>query len=475
MGLIVTDRKFFSQLANGESFSLNTGDFGTHTKGSVMERLKAVYIIDVSWNAQSDDVDEWEITGGNLVTRTVGDFVGDGFSVGDTVDFSSVIFTALSETITAVTPLTLTVSGTPLTNGTYPGLPNTLLIQGTSALEGFILKFGLIGNNEAINFTSKVEGSEQGYSVDGLQSPSDVFTIMDPLTSAGVEGWRTGTARAKHDSAGSTTYVQRFILEHEFVLVPYFVDGELSNLQNLLAPALFDGNASIKYAIQSEFRNVLSNPNTAKIGVDDQLLGSVGWFNENYNGFPSEYSITSIAYEDASAASAAALLVSETTTVTVVVASANATFVDNTSIFGVYISLLPDEVDYTGKTTVYQDNFVFENKIQTVGSGAVAGTIITDLSAAFGSASEITITFDVTYTVAQQLLLDATKFYAIGIQVADTSLSTDLSDKVMLLADVDNYVKSADIEGLLTTTKMEFIPHPFKLWVDSATDYKGWL
>ena len=47
-----------------------------------------------------------------------------------------------------------------------------------------------------------------------------------------------------------------------------------------------------------DFRQVLSNPNTSIQEQFTDSLGSVGWFDENYNGLGDDYNIVSIAYED---------------------------------------------------------------------------------------------------------------------------------------------------------------------------------
>ncbi|GAF93801.1 unnamed protein product, partial [marine sediment metagenome] len=276
------------------------------------------------------------------------------------------------------------------------------------------------------------------------------ITTFIPCESSGqIKGWQSGSCQVRFVS--ETTYVQTFIFEHIFVILPYYLEGELTDLLNGVQPTRFQGDNTLKYAIQTEFRDVLSNPNTAKSDVDDVLLGSVGGFGQNYNGFNNEYSIVSIDYEEvATTNSADGIITDVATKVTVVVNSLNSTFVAGVSIFGVYHSYLPDEADYTDQTDVYKDVWLYDNQIQTLGTGALGSTIVTNVEGAFDSTSQITITFEVAFSVAQQLLIDATKNYAIGIQVADTSLSTDNSDKVIMLADARAYVKDSDVPGLLS-------------------------
>jgi len=431
MGLLIQDRKFFSQIANGEAFGSNLTDKGTHLKGSVMEKVKAVYLMDVFWNSVGDDINTLTFTNVSGFTYVIGqpvnNFIDEGWTPGDLLDLVDSDGTpagAIEGSVDWVTAQEMQVTFVADITGAG-GLTTTL--HGKTPLEGFILDFGLLENSDnSINSLSKVTGENQQYSAEGVGNDPGggritTFVDCDPL--GPFFSWQSGSARIRYVSNPST-YVQRFEMEHIFVILPYYVDGEINSLQAGSPPALFAGIESLKYVIQTEFRNVLSNPNTAKTGTDNTLLGSVGWYNENYNGFPNEYSITSIAYEDSGGNSADGIVVGDTTTVTVVVGSAQGTFVDAASKFGVYHSRLPALDDYTEQAETFTEIWFYEGKIQTVGVGAVAGTILSDISAVFDNANQITITFDVTYSADQQAAVDANDFYVLGIQVADHTKDT---------------------------------------------------
>ena len=49
---------------------------------------------------------------------------------------------------------------------------------------------------------------------------------------------------------------------------------------------------------ETELRRELSNPNTAISYKQQDLLGSVAYFNENYNGFNNNYEVQSVNYTD---------------------------------------------------------------------------------------------------------------------------------------------------------------------------------
>ena len=91
MGLLLTvqSRKFFSQIKNGEDFSLLTGDFATHLKGNIMEKMRLVMQVDISWQSQATASNVFELVGAagdNQITRASGSFIDDGFAVGDLVN-----------------------------------------------------------------------------------------------------------------------------------------------------------------------------------------------------------------------------------------------------------------------------------------------------------------------------------------------------------------------------------------------------
>ena len=95
------------------------------------------------------------------------------------------------------------------------------------------------------------------------------------------------------------TLVQQFQIEHIFKIAPFYRDGELDSVKGEDVPPLdlFNGDMSLKYVFQTEFRTVLSNPNTSFISDYDTQLGSVGYFDESFNGFESDFTISDLVYK----------------------------------------------------------------------------------------------------------------------------------------------------------------------------------
>ena len=106
-------------------------------------------------------------------------------------------------------------------------------------------------------------------------------------------GWvtsRVDKTRARFVSRPST-YVQRFEIQHEYIINPYI------NFD------LYEGNKSLKYVSKFDFRVDLPNLNTSKIAIDDLQQGSTGYFDENYDGYNNDFTVSALVYEDVPTAS----------------------------------------------------------------------------------------------------------------------------------------------------------------------------
>ncbi|GAG87911.1 unnamed protein product, partial [marine sediment metagenome] len=154
-------------------------------------------------------------------------------------------------------------------------------------------RFGLIENNEPTNYVSKIDGTaENSFSVDGVgfDTGGGVRSLVPvALNSAiGVNSWKTDfdSATVAFLSTGTQAedYEQVFEINHYFTILPFFLDGELSNIQNLIQPALFTSTNTLKYVFDAQFNTTLSNPNGTKSATIDNWLGAVGWYNESLNG-----------------------------------------------------------------------------------------------------------------------------------------------------------------------------------------------
>jgi len=481
----VSNVKFYKQWVNGSSFASDLTNFTQNLAGNVMQKIKVIQDIDISWlsehtapNRDSAYI-QWLITNPSATTINIirsdgGNFITDGFNAGDTITLilyqtsSSTTYTGTLTTITTDTVL-LTFSGaSPVISGT-----NMVEMYGTTPLTALIYNFGLIENNGNYETLNLVTNESQGfYSTSEIGSGSPRSTAFVDMEGLGIpNSWESGSAKVKFVSASATA--QKFQIEHTFI-IPFFRVQDLSDLQNGIAPDYLKHNQSLKYAFDVDFRTVISNPNTGKRATYKDNLGSVGFYGETFNGFDSNYELVSIDYQDSLSASLDGLIPSDTTQVTVVIDKIVGNFAPN-DVVGVYVAYLPQlqsEVENT--ITTFEENFMYDNIFCEIGGGSQGGGGILDDCLAVASGNTLTITFITTYTTAQQLRLSALSNYILAFEVGDSTKTAGNSDAV-LLHTVNTFDISADIPNLITNFDMAIYPHTEYFPGGGFTDFKGWI
>ena len=486
--LRITDRKFYTQFKNGSTFASNLSDFTTNLASGVMERTKVITQIDVNWFSLSFAGNGYTFDSATLtLTRKSGDWRDDGMSDGDSLDITyrnsgGTNIGPHDATVSIVDGQVMTFTGIPqipggatLANGTY----SNMTIRGKSDLTALEYTFGLIENDENFNVISKVSGNDQGYyGIDiGLDSGGGrITTFIDLIPLGKYDDFITGSARIRYVNNPST-YVQRFIIEHDFVVNPWYVEGQLSNLNDNVIPDLLKGTKSLKQVTKFDFRTVLSNPNSSKIQENEDNLGSVAWFGENFNGYDNDYEIVSIDYEGVvTASSADGVLIDEDTLVTIDVNKISGAFPSGETA-GIYVSYLPLENQYTNTLTTLIDNFIYDNAINDEGASVVTGDdYIYDYSSTL-SGGNLIITFKIGYSTAQKTVIQNNEDanFLIAVVAGDNSVSNGNSDRVPLIAGVGAYDKSSDIPGLFEVTKLDFYRHDQAKGADTpSTDLYMW-
>ena len=477
----ILDIQYFSEYANGTNFANNLTDFTRNLAASVMERIKVVSTYSIGWNieyiapAGQASAFEWGLNfAGDLLTITRtdgGNFREEGFAVGQLVRWRSFTTVAFEKNVTVFSILeeemTLDMDGTTA----LPFAPGGIQIIGLEPLEALLYDFGLIENDENYNNISKVTenstsyyGSEIGLDTGGGRSTA--FVDLIPLGQ--FEDFISGSARARfvQNIDEVDMFFQIFEVEHIITVNPWYLDGGLQDLQNNILPDFLEGSNSLKYVLSSRFRQVLNNPNIEYAIQVDDVLGSVAWFNESFNGFQNGYEVLSVDYEeDITAAAADGILVAGRTKIIITAQSTTSFTLGPGDTFGVYISYLPLEEDYKGtEDTNLLQNFIYDRAINEVNASATAGLdFIKDLSAS-ESSGVITIECIVEYSAAQRVFLanrlaEDNGKYVLGVQLGDDSRSSGNSDRLIIKADVRDYDESPDIPGLVSISDFLIYPH----------------
>ncbi len=481
----IVSRKFYTQLKNGADFTLNPNDFTLNLACSIGERMKAVFEVEVFNSAHSTSGSVFT-AGGNSVFRQSGSFIADKFDVGDTIDVIDLVptYTALAtgRTITGfgLNGGELKFSGLPISSVTSINM----WVQYKTPLTAFEFDFGILENSQPFNFVSKIDGSDQRYQADGI-SPG-IFGGRTPATVTATrlgvnQSWVTGNVDVSFVSDtvtfNASPYTQTFKIEHEFIVLPFFLEGDLPTISIGQQPAILSGANSLKYEFDAGFLRVFNNQNSKIKAKERNYFGDVGGFGERFNGLNSQYSITTMEYyEDAAFLNPVdSLQVSADTYIRIVINSADSTFNVTNTKFVLNHSFLPTTVEMGPSIDTFQGIWRFDQKLQTAGAAPVSSSIIKDLETTFASTSSMTIRARISYSVQNQQILTNLRDYLLWVTIENHLLTNETSDRVPVLADDTKYTESPDVQNLfLIDDKFEIrnwatVP-PFT----GTSDFPGW-
>jgi len=477
--------EYRNEFKNGNSFSDNPMDFTQNYTGVVMEKVQAKITASVQWYANADFTDTWNIDNvNNIISRSIGDFRIDGFKAGQkfvfitdysidptspqefeaTIDFIRDEGKRIDFTVT---------SGLVTTTGNQSDV--AIRAKGNDSanyLTGLFYKFGFVENSGAIDFTSPVTGNNMTYQAGNIPRVAGA-NQMQPV--GNIIDWVTGTTNIEFVS--DSDFEQVYEITHEFVVHPWFKDGELNNLKQGIPPNEFEGSNSLKHIFTLDFRQVLSNPNTSITNDFTNILGSVGWFDENYNGLGKAYNVLSVSYQDTTTLEAVeSLQAGLNTTLTIEIEKINGAIPLGQKV-GLFVSLLPPQSQYQDKKTNLLDNFLYDGIYHVEGDpNSTGANIIKTLSSSIVGGNLI-IVAELEYSNAQKGVLSSISNpnYIIGVSLADESLLNVNTDRLTLNADTRPYIVSGDVAGLISFDKFDIHFSGSKIGIDSGvTDFIGW-
>lgn len=489
----IISRKYFSEWANGTAFSANTSDFATHLKGSVGEKLKFVTRIRAALIAISDQSNQFEVINGNILRRLQGSWIEDGFQAGQSVSFIK-DYTGLqsgnaaavewSATIDALSHSEILLSSI---SGSFVIGPKTdHALACTSKFDAINFRFGFVENSATADYLSPYTNDLQAYyfgAIDTTTPTEHTMTVAGGRSAS--KSWYSGDATVKYISSSdplgiSVSYLHEYEVTQVFVINPVFIENYLEQFDSGTQPDAFIGGNSIRHVCQYELKFDLTNPNTSVRLNDEQNLGSVGWFGENYNGFNDSYTISNVAYQDTDTfVPVDGLQLSQKTTIS---GRINGSGFTNTSKAGAYFFWAAPNAVYSAKKDSFQDTFLWDSVIGTMSGGAFTTTgteRIKRFELTYVSASRIDFEMDIEFSDAEiaminpDLLETVADNYFVGIQIGNTN-ATDTSDKLIAQADWAEFVVNNDVEGLCRFADQRFYDHGMVDTSGGFTDYKGW-
>lgn len=446
----VYDFKFWNQLRNGENFDQNLGEFTPNLVGNVGEKIKVEFKANLAKSTAAENGAEWQITNTvdiKEIVRSSGSFLEDGIRVGDRYNYfdnwenrktaaAAGVYTADVTYISndgKVLKYSFIAGAQPAT-GIYDNVGfvvNQLVVNNIS--DALFLKFGLIGNDESFNALSKVTESEQVYYRGGI--PVGDPPVLGSAESLGViKDWVSGAVAVGLSNVDPDFNAAQYTVSHEFIVNPFYTLALREFIDSGETPELFAGANAVKYALELELRKTLSDTGSSASSVFDLLDGFVGWYGENFNGLNTKYQIASVSYEEAITADPLdGININASTLATIVVENVDGAISDFSC--SVYLVKLPsDEDEYIGTNSTLLENFLYKSEI--VSSPATSTTNVTT-SIVDG---DLIIEYTVDFSLAEKLKLSTEDEYMLMVQIEDPTVAAGNSDRVMLLADLRNYV-----------------------------------
>jgi hypothetical protein len=310
--------------------------------------------------------------------------------------------------------------------------------------------WNFIENAESLNYISKVDGSEQLLKNE-LIDASDL--VAYPMAFVGAKPYQIGSATIQ--GMGITTtpyYANTFKLIHETYLTPFILATQLTDAINGIAPSYFFNLNCLKYVYNLQALYVYTNPSEYQQVIEYSDLGNTGWFNEKFNGIPTNYSVNDVVYTRWASGSIIPNLELTSAIQTVTFTIDNTTdspFVDLSTKFVINFAKAPyDITEYQSNTKTQAENFVFDRALQTVGDPDVTGDnfgtgyqVFSEVSVAFVSATQIAITCKIEFGADALDVINDSELptYSIWVAIQNEALDTEVADKVALLVDLDEY------------------------------------
>lgn len=487
----IDDIRYFSEYQNGESFSLNPSDYSAFLNSNILERgkIEIDIVTGVSYRMNSN--------GGFIVTSGPNDgylyqpgvdWKAEGFYVGASVRFlgkqigvEPYVVEYLNEgTVTSIFEdemhMTLTVNDLP-TPESYPFESGTdPYVSILTANEGLEFMHNFIENNDSFNVLNKFTNTEQRFLFDNLQTGiPDAGVPADPTNKAWITGdvTVTGLGGAPNDYKyiPQNTF-QKYTVEIE-VINPYFYKyGERNNVLNIEPPADFIGDKSQKLVFKTAFKNTLSNSNTLQEYEYDFEKGNTGWFNESGNGFPNNYTLESIVYENLDTAEVVDnIYVGVSTRVTCVITDSESNFSNPQIVIPGHVKLL-DRDEYEKSNREWADLWLFDSKRQTSGAGAISSDLVENVTCTVDSTSQITVVFEINFNADQISRIENEDYYVLFCHIQTNTADNSNHNRVCLQLDVNQYFVDTDVPGLITEDYIDLYNLP-NVW-DSAMPLEGY-
>ena len=411
----------------------------------------------------------WSEDGSAFTDYRVGDTIG--VSIGGTKTFYTILVkynNGLIKTDHSVSNSSLGISD---------------FVFNATPFAGVRFAYNLIASGSSYN--SLVDGEYQQAEI--ATADTDTLTNQD-MSFTGILSYQIGGVEIKGTGGVGGTdpnYAQQnYTITHETVLTPFFLSDQFQDLVLGIKPDYYEAQNCLNYIFNIELGKDLNNPNSLQ-KLPPQLFeqSNTGWFGEKFNGGKTNYSISSLVIKDGATVIDALEFDKDITVEITIVNTVDTPFSNNNTKFVFGFNYLPEE------ESLYQDNgrnqtqnFLFDSKLNTVGSSAANGAnfgtgmqIIKTVAATFISSSSIKVTAVIRVGADAKAILQEGDYsrYMMWVITENHALSAAVSNKVNLLAQVSEFELNLTNIDLVDATTV-FITHPYELAVDGETNLEAY-
>ena len=474
----VISKKFYNQYRNGSTFTLNLTEFTDRLQGNTGEILQLVEVIEIATIVNEEktiDITFNENSSGSfaILDASLLDFVQEGLYNGAilSIDLLGTTVTATCEGVTGSSNQELKIDSTGRTNLLGAGwedgdINSDVVITITNHPTFLTYKYGINPNKSTTpNYLSPLDNNEQAYQIRGV-----LTGVASPMIWIGKEiGSNMGTVTLEHVQTVDV-YKHQYEIVHTFKQ-PYYVDGQLSNINTQQNPEDLVRDNSLKYG-NGFFFGGTTNITVGKF-EDIGGVGNIGYFGENFNGFKGSY--TSSDFLVTNSLNTGKLEATVPNTVTFKISSSTPIgFVGGETIILTH-SKLPTQQEYANKTESFDNIWLFENIRQTENAAAVAGTMFSAVTVTLVG-SDLEVSAVITYSADQQTKITDTSNAILMFNIATENIANpNTTDRGMVSFGGQTYSEDTRVGDLVTLWQPD-IYNSWDFFSGSKffTNFDGW-
>jgi hypothetical protein len=449
---VISEKKYFNQLLNGDDFASNLTEFNTVFTSELTEFNKFWAKIQLSFNSEPDTLSGEDFTvNPTTITRDIRSFVADGFAIGDTFNlFKGGVLQQSGIGILNISAQYISVD----TTLTVTGTADDWELRGTTDLTASKYTYGFPNNSDPSPLNSRIDGLTMNFKANDI----NVSIAKDGVYSSDFPTSKDGEFTILKIATGDP-YVQEFEITHTFLTKGWGLPNDKPNIFNKVLPEFLQSDESIRHYFDLKFgKDNTDNLNEQKTLLFNQEKGNVGGWNERFNQGVAQFKLDSVTYVDTvSGDPVDNLQIDNRTTVEILIGSDTGIDFNVNHLASLAISYLGEEDEYTENQDDFRTNWVFENSVNQQGQPAkTTGDFIKSFEIQAVSATQMKLVAEVEYSASQKskLLTDNRKYYLSAVCRASNDVISDSRTNVYV--DADGYLNDNDIQGLMELNQIDF-------------------